>query len=81
MPLPHLTYKTDLLKAFKEFGGLGAEGIHLLVWFCNKFLSAPNSNLSDGLISLCVGRINLCLVTKSYLIREFFVRRNSQKNV
>ena len=46
MPLPHLTYKTDLLKAFKEFGVFKARVTHLLECSCNKPFSAPNSSVS-----------------------------------
>ena len=38
----------------------------LLAWSCNKPFSAPNSDISVYLASLCVGHMNLRLVTHSH---------------
>lgn len=63
-PLPHLAFKTALLKTFGEFVAL--ESIShtvLLIRPYNKTSSAPNPDVSVSLTSLCVGHMNLCLVT------------------
>ena len=36
----------------------------LLAWPCNKHFSAPNSNMSVCLASLCIGHMNLRSITK-----------------
>ena len=44
-PLPHLSHKRALLKAFGGFGGFKTWATHLLAWPCKKPFSVPNSNV------------------------------------
>ena len=59
IPSPHLAFKS--VSGSSEF--LGHEPPVLLARPCSKTFSAPNSNVSVCLASLCIGHKNLCLVT------------------
>ena len=61
VPLPYSAFKNALLKTFSEFGG--HEPLVLLAWPCNTSFSAPNSNISVCLASLCVRHTNLHSLT------------------
>ena len=59
-PLPHLAFKSALLKPFPGARGfLGHEPPGVLAWPCSKPFSAPNSDISVCLASLCVGHTNV----------------------
>ena len=55
MTLPHLAFKSALLKPFEEFGTFWARDTHLLAWIYDEPFSAPNSDISVCLASLCIG--------------------------
>ena len=63
----NFAYKNFSPKTISEFGGFEHEPPILLAWPCNKTFSAPNSDVSVCLASLCLGRMNLCSVTRGTL--------------
>ena len=63
--VPHLAFKSTLLKPLEEFRVWGSGANHPLTWSCNKHFSAPNSNISVCLASLHIRHMNVHLVTPS----------------
>ena len=76
MPLPHLSYKRALPKAFRKFRVFKARVIRFLGWPCNKPFSAPNSNVVVLFGFTVYRHTDLCLVTRGGIkesVREQFL--------
>ena len=80
-------YKIFSLKTIQEFGFLEHEPPILLAWPCNKPFCAPDPDILVCLASLCIGHMNLCLVTLSFylylsqLCTQTFLRKGKETHI